>query len=646
MPWFTAASRAALAPGTRRLAVAVVILGACSVEIPPDRVPPKYSIDDFYASTRYSVGSFSLNGRKLLVSTNASGISNAAAVAVDGGAPVPLTRSTTNSIYAVSYFPRDERVLYTSDEGGNERTHLFVRELDGRVTDLTPGTTLKAAFVGWGGGDSVFWVATNERDPRYFDLYAYRVDGYARTLLYRNTDGRDVGAVSRDGRWLALTKARTTDDSNIWLLDRTTGTSELISEHTGDARFAPADFSPDGTTLLYRSNAGRDFIGLESYELASGRRDVVLARNWDVLSAGYSRLGGLLTIVENNDARAVPMIFDVKLRRELPLGVTNDTLSYSDVRISPDDRSMAFLATNGSAPADLFAGPVGGPFRRVLASLAPAIVREDLVPPRRVRFASYDLEEVPGILYLPHTATTTHKVPGLVLVHGGPGGQSVVAYSPLVQFLVNHDYAVYAVNNRGSDGYGKRFHSLDDRRHGDVDLRDVIASKQVLVESGEVDSARIGVIGGSYGGYIVLAALAFHPDTFQVGVDLFGVANWIRTLKNIPPWWESERTALYAEMGDPHVDSLRLFGISPVFHTSHFWNPLMVLQGANDPRVPKVESDEMVAAVRRNKTPVEYVVFPDEGHGFTKKDNEKKGYALVLAFLDRFLKTPYRRPAQ
>ena len=148
MPWFTAASRAALAPGTRRLAVAVVILGACNVEIPPDRVPPKYSIDDFYASTRYSVGSFSLNGRKLLVSTNASGISNAAAVAVDGGAPVPLTRSTTNSIYAVSYFPRDERVLYTSDEGGNERTHLFVRELDARVTDLTPGTTLKATFVG------------------------------------------------------------------------------------------------------------------------------------------------------------------------------------------------------------------------------------------------------------------------------------------------------------------------------------------------------------------------------------------------------------------------------------------------------------------------------------------------------------------
>ena len=646
MSWMQAAPRAASAPAVRRIAIAVVVLAACDVDIPPDRIPAKYSVDDFYESTRYGAGSFSPDGKKLLVSTNASGVLNAAAVSVDGaGAPVPLTHSTINAIDALSYFPRDERVLYASDEAGNELTHLYVRELDGRVTDLTPGAQVKARFIGWGGGDSLFWVTTNERDPRYFDLYAYRVAGYARTLLYRNTDGRDVGAVSRDGRVLALTRSRNTDDSDIWLHDLVKGTDELISEHRGSWRYDPADFSPDGTELMYRTNFRRDFIALESYDVASGRRDVVLARNWDVLSARFSRKGSLLTIVENNDARAVPMIFDVKIRRELPLGVTDDSLTYSGIRFSADDRTMAFLASNGSTPPDLYAGPVGGPFHRVASSTARKMVREDFVAPLRTRFKSYDLEELPGILYMPHTATVSHKVPGLVFVHDGPGGQSTIAYAPLLQYLVNHEYAVFAVNNRGSSGYGKKFHTLDDRRHGDIDLRDVMASKQVLIESGQVDSSKIGVIGGGYGGYLVLAALAFHPDTFQVGVDMFGVANWIRALKSFPPWMESERGPTLAEMGDPHTDSLRLFGVSPIYHTSHFWSPVVVLQGANDPRMPMAEADALVAANRRNKTPVEYLTFPDEGRALTKRDNEKKAAAAILAFLDKYLKTPYKRPA-
>jgi len=232
-----------------------------------------------------------------------------------------------------------------------------------------------------------------------------------------------------------------------------------------------------------------------------------------------------------------------------------------------------------------------------------------------------------------------NKAPALVLVHGGPGGQAQVGYFALTQALVNHGYVVYDINNRGSSGYGKTFFAMDDRKHGEADLADVVASKAMLVATGYVDPERIGIIGGSYGGYMVLAALTLQPDAFKVGVDLFGISNWSRTLSSIPTWWGSARDVLYAELGDPKTDAERLRRISPLFHAEQIKAPLRVLQGANDPRVLQVESDEIVAAAKKNGVPVEYIVFPDEGHGFVKKDNEIKGYGAVIAFLDKYLKS-------
>jgi dipeptidyl aminopeptidase/acylaminoacyl peptidase len=165
----------------------------------------------------------------------------------------------------------------------------------------------------------------------------------------------------------------------------------------------------------------------------------------------------------------------------------------------------------------------------------------------------------------------------------------------------------------------------------------------MLIETGYVDPGRIGIIGGSYGGYMVMAALAFTPEEFSVGIDIFGVTNWLRTLENIPPWWEAQREALYEELGNPETDRERLHRISPLFHAENVVSPLLVLQGANDPRVLQVESDEMVAGVRANGVPVEYIVFPNEGHGFRHRDNQIRGYKAVLQFLDKHLK-PIGRP--
>jgi dipeptidyl aminopeptidase/acylaminoacyl peptidase len=309
------------------------------------------------------------------------------------------------------------------------------------------------------------------------------------------------------------------------------------------------------------------------------------------------------------------------------------------VRFSRDEARLALLVSSDTSPSDVYTIDLGAQrSARLTHALNPKIDEADLVETEVVRYPSFDGLKIPSILYKPQHASAAHKVPVLVWVHGGPGGQSRRGYSPTIQHLVNHGYGVLAANNRGSSGYGKTFFHLDDRKHGDVDLKDIVAAKQYLAGLDWVDAERVGIIGGSYGGYMVGAALAFSPDTFDVGIDIFGVMNWVRTLASIPSWWAAFKESLYDEMGDPATDGERHRSISPLFHAKNIRAPLLVVQGANDPRVLQVESDEIIAAVRENGVAVEYVLFPDEGHGFTKRANKIKASNAYVSFLDKYLK--------
>lgn len=604
--------------------------------------PTQYSMEDFYANKEFFGSSFSPDRQKILVGSNLSGIFNAYAVPVAGGEPIPLTTSTKESIFPISYFPADERILYSSDQGGNEMSHIYVRNVDGTVKDITPGAKLQANFAGWAADDRSFFITTNERDERFFDLYEVAVDGLERKMLYRNNDAYQIGDISRDKRYLALVKTITTSDADIYLHDLQTGTTTNITTHTGSVSNSPADFSPDNTKLLFVSDSGREFASLRSHTIADGSKATVYEQNWDITGAAYSKSGHYLTVGVNEDSKFTTRIFDAATLQPVPMTGMPPGLVRS-MRVSADDSLFAFYASDGSVPDELYVARLGEAPRRLTNALNPAVRREDLVVPTVVRFASYDGVEVPGVLYRPHQASPENKVPALVLVHGGPGGQAQVGYWAVTQALVNRGYAVFDINNRGSSGYGKTFFAMDDQKHGEADLGDVVASKKMLIETGYVDSARIGIVGGSYGGYMTLAALTLQPDAFKVGVDLFGISNWLRTLNSIPPWWESFREALYKEMGNPKTDSARLHRISPLFNADRIKAPLMVLQGANDPRVLKVESDEIVAAAKARGVPVEYIVFEDEGHGFVKKENEIRGYSAMLAFLDEHLKG--QRPA-
>ncbi len=599
------------------------------------RPAKQYPIEDFINSESVIGASISPDGSKVLVTSDRTGILNAYALPIDGSAAIPLTTSTTESIVARSYFPKDERFIYEADQGGNELTHVYVRELDGSSKDLTPGDRLKASFAGWAQDLKSFFVVTNERDPRYFDFYEIFADGYARTLLYENKDGRDVEAISPDKRFLALGKPNTRKDSDVYLLDRKTGESKELLNPEGEVLCTAQTFSTDGKSLYYLTDLNHEFAYLVKRNLDNGSEEIILKEDWDVMYARLSRSGRYLMSGINRDARTDLRVTDLTTGQPVALPKLQG-LKITNIFPSWDEKSIAFYVEGGKSPGDLFHAMLGSDAKptQLTRRLNPALDPADLVEPEVIRFASYDGVQVPGVLYRPLNASPTNKVPALVWVHGGPGGETRADWNALIQFLVNHGYAVFGINNRGSSGSGKTFFALDDQKHGEADLDDCIASKKMLTDTGWVDPARIGIIGGSYGGYMVCAALAFRPGEFNVGVDIFGVTNWVRTLKSIPPWWEAGRKSLYLEMGDPATQEDYLTKISPLFHAKNIKDPMIVLQGANDPRVLQVESDEMVAGVRANDVPVEYVVFPDEGHGFRKKANQIKGYDAIMQFLN------------
>jgi dipeptidyl aminopeptidase/acylaminoacyl peptidase len=397
-------------------------------------------------------------------------------------------------------------------------------------------------------------------------------------------------------------------------------------------------FTPDGKSLWYGTDGHGEFIQAWSYDLATGKARAEIAAAWDVSFVRFSETGRYRVSATNEDARTVLRVFDTTTGKDLAL----PALPSGDVTsavFSRDETRMGFLLTSDRTPRDLWVIDVaGGAPRQLTHALNPAVEAADLVESQVVRYASFDGLEIPAILYRPKGASTEHRVPAVVWVHGGPGGQSRRDYSASIQHLVNHGYAVLAVNNRGSSGYGKKFFHMDDRRHGDVDLKDVTAARPYLASLPWIDGRHVAILGGSFGGYMVGAALAFAPDVFDAGIDLFGVMNWVRTLESIPPWWTSFRDSLYAEMGDPATDKARLQAISPLFHAEQIKKPLLVVQGKNDPRVLKIESDEIVAAVKRNGVPVEYLVFDDEGHGFQKQSNRIAAQEASLKFLDTYLR--------
>ncbi|MFT7073208.1 alpha/beta fold hydrolase [Patiriisocius sp. Uisw_017] len=595
-----------------------------------------YTIAQFMDNENASANGYSSDKSKVLMTSNRSGIYNMYTTIATGGELIPVTKSDSASIYGISYFPEDDRILFRMDGNGDEIYKIYMKDGE-TIKALTPTEKVRALFRGWSKDGKSFYYGSNERDPRYTDHYEMDLETLSPKMIYQIEEGFDFAGMTDDKKHIALVSPINTNDTDLYILNTETGIKTKIND--AQSGNSPQYISPDGKAMYYSTDDGGEFSYVMKYDIETGAKEKVVERDWDINGYSFSENGKYQTTFINEDAKNSLEITEIATGKTLELpSVENKEIT--DVSFSRDEDAVLLRMGESSTPSDSYSYNLKTKeFSRLTENLNNEINQEDLVSAEVIRYKSFDGVEIPAIYYQPKQATKESPVPALVWVHGGPGGQSRQGFNSTIQYLVNHGYAVLAVNNRGSSGYGKTFYQMDDQNHGDKDLKDCVEGKNWLASRDVIDGERIGIIGGSYGGYMTMAALTYAPEEFNVGVNIFGVTNWLRTLKSIPPWWESFKEALYTEMGDPNTaDSIRLRQISPLFHTDKVTKPLMVLQGAQDPRVLQVESDEIVEGVRKNGVPVEYVLFEDEGHGFVKKENQIEAYGKIKKFLDKYLK--------
>ena len=596
----------------------------------------QYSIETLMSNNRSSGGYFSKDADKLIYSSDKSGIFNIYEVDLSTNEETQLTDSKEESFFVRGYSPNTGEVIYSADKGGNENSHIYLIR-KGNSIDLTPGENTKASFVGWTKDELGMYVISNSRDPRFFDLYKIDIATLNSEMVFKNDIGYNLNSISNNDNYLVLSLNLSRSEQKLFLYDVKSNQQVEISNQA--ANFSGQNFDKNDENYFYTTNYDSEFYYLMSYNLKNGERSIEYKTNWDVAFSYLSKNNSYRVIAVNEDAQNKLTIKNMNDQSDLNL-IGFENMNINSVGFSEDEKLLRVSAGSPNSPGDIYTYELStNKLNKITSNLNSNVNPKDLVNAEVIRYESFDGLEIPAILYKPHTANKKNKAPALVWVHGGPGGQSRVGYRALIQYLVNHGYAILAVNNRGSSGYGKTFYSLDDLNHGEDDLQDCVWGKKWLQDQDYINPDKIGIIGGSYGGFMTMAAMTFKPEEFKVGVNIYGVTNWIRTLRSIPAYWESTRKSLYKEMGDPYSkDSLRLYNISPLFHAKNIKNPVMVLQGANDPRVLQIESDEMVQEARDAGAYVEYVLFEDAGHGFIKKEQQIEGNEKILTFLENYLK--------
>jgi dipeptidyl aminopeptidase/acylaminoacyl peptidase len=576
-------------------------------------------------------GEFSPDGRSLVFLLDDSGAPQVYRLDSPGFEPKQLTHFT-EIVRRVHWSPDGGRLLFSMDEGGSEREQLYLLAPDGsECRPLTPHPESIHTFGGWSPDARRIAFGANRRDPAFFDVYVLDVDtGEERCVLRRG--GYFVPADwSPDGCRLLVHEQVGGADHNLHLLDLVTGELRLLTPHQGEARYETPRLLPDGRSALVCTDEDRDFLVLARLDLKTGRLQRLLERRADVERCDVSADGRRVVALLNRDGWSE--VVTARLRDRALSAV-------SDTRL-PGVATDCRLARCGSPVAVSMSGPAQNEnvwamdpdtTHRVQWTRASmeSVGSAELAAPELVRYPTHDGRQIPAFLYRAAGGSGA----AVVYVHGGPESQDRPKFNPVYQYLAQCGYLVLAPNVRGSDGYGNAYRNADNVEKRPDALRDVAFAHRWLAESGLADGNRIAVMGASYGGFTVLYCLTHQPELWAAGVDIVGIANFETFFKHTGPWRRSLRATEY---GDPEQDRDLLRTLSPIHRTDAIQAPLMVVQGANDPRVPQVESDQMVQRLRERDHPVEYLLFPDEGHGIKKLPNRIKAYTAIGAFLDRYL---------
>lgn len=550
-----------------------------------------------------------------------------------------LTSATKRDI-AGFIWAGNERIAFVQDKGGNENFHLFVVDIDGKnLKELTPFEGVRVSVVDdLEDEDEFMLIGMNKRDPRVFDVYRINIVSGEMQMIAENP-GNVVGwQTDNDGK---LRIAITSDGVNNSILYRAVEADPFKTVLTTNFRetLEPLFFTFDNQYIYASSNLGRDKQVIVKYDVANAKELELVYENPDVDVSSLLRskkrkvITGVTFVTDKRDY----YFFD-ELRENLQKTLEHKLPDYEVVITSMSKDEIKMLVrtySDKSLGAYYFYNIETGEFRK-LVEVSPWLNEEYMAEMRPIKYKSRDGLTIHGYLTLPK-GIEPKNLPVVVNPHGGPWARDNWGFNPEVQFLANRGYAVLQMNFRGSTGYGREFWESSFKQWGKSMQDDITDGVKWLISQGIADSSRIGIYGGSYGGYAVLAGLTFTPDLYACGVDYVGVSNIFTLLQTIPPYWEPMREMFYAMVGDPEKEKELLTAASPLFHADKIKAPLFVAQGANDPRVKKTESDQIVNALKERGIDVPYMVKENEGHGFRNEENRFDFYGEMEKFLGQHL---------
>ncbi len=533
---------------------------------------------------------------------------------------------------------RPGRQVFVADVGGNERTQLYLLDGLGPAPRLLTEAPMAIHLIGgWHPNGRTIVYSSNERDPRHFDVYTLDVESGSRHRLFQGDATYYAAGYSPDGRFLLIQKVDTPSDHTIYVVDAESGEARPLTRAGKPAKYAHVSWSPDGDSIYCITDLDREFMMVARMDATSGALEPVVAADWDVGDFALSPDGRRLLYELNVDGFSEIHLRDLKDGSDrsvaAPRGQACDTGRWQvTFAWFPDSTRFVCAVSTPTTTADVYLGHVDAPaIEPVTRSWKAGLDNDQLVSAELIHFPTFDGRQIPAFVFKPQDGGPAGPRPTVFLVHGGPESQLRPTFNPVIQYLTQRGLVVVAPNVRGSSGYGKTYLHLDDVELRMDSVRDLAEGAKWAAASGLSDRSRIAVMGQSYGGFMVLAAVTNYPELWAAGVDIYGIGNFVTFMENTGPWRRHLRAAEYGSL-ERHRER-----ISPIHKVDQIVAPMMMIHGANDPRVPISETEQMIESLKQRGRTVEYVRFEDEGHGIVKLRNKLVAFPKIADFLEEHL---------
>jgi len=599
-------------------------------------------IDDLYFTRSVSSASWSPNGKEFLFTTDMSGRSNLWKVSAAGGWPVQLIQSDERQTQG-TWSPDGRWIVFQQDLGGNELWDIFaVPSEGGEIVNLTNTPDIREESPRWSPDGKTISVNYKPRDGTVYDLalLEWATHKVSKVTHEASPDHSwNSVAWSPDGKTLYANRFEISfTDADVYAVDVRSGKTTNLTAHQGKVLNSASSLSPDGKTLLITSDRKGGYQNVALLDIPTSKVTWVTDTKWEANSGDFSPTGKSFTYTLNADGLPDVYLVDASSMRaeKLPLGAGVNALAAYPNSFSPSGDRLLLSHESSVQPGDFWIYDIASRSTQRLSRSAVASLGSAPMPDSQiVHYKTFDGKTISALMWVPFNLNRDGSNPALVLPHGGPTGQVQDYWSPRVAALVSRGYICIAPNVRGSTGYGIDFQRANYQDLGGGDLQDEVYATKFLQATGYVAPRKIGITGGSYGGFMTLMAIGKTPDAWTAAVELFGIIDWMSMLQHSDPQLQQYEKSL---LGDPVKDKKAYDAASPITYIHNVMVPLLVLQGDNDPRVPKEEATQVVELLKRDGKTVDAHYYPNEGHGFEKRENQIDAIRRTVDWFDRYLK--------